>query len=254
MFNVSFWIVGKGEGCVQPNRLIQSAKAFAAPTRLHFSARFSATACGNIGNFAKRQVRSTARLAQPANHRFLPLPPKKTLNKRHSCVSYNKVPAISGAFYPVKPSIMKKIILALVAAALVLPALAGDFPKGSPKFEESYRQVMADAKKSGKPVIVVFSASWCPPCQQMKNTVYPSKEIQPFHDQFEWAYLDVDDNDNEKAAKEFGVQGIPHIQFVDSEGKTLDQQVGGSAPEDFANTLKGVLAKAGKTAKATAAN
>jgi len=151
---------------------------------------------------------------------------------------------------------MKKLLLALAAAALVLPTLAGDFPKGSPKFEDSYRKVMADAKKSGKPAIVVFSASWCPPCQSMKNEVYPSKEIQAFHDQFEWAYIDVDNSDNssEKAAKEFGVQGIPHIQFVDSEGKTLDKQVGGSSPDSFAAKLKAVLAKAGKTEKATAAN
>ena len=49
---------------------------------------------------------------------------------------------------------MKKFLFALVAATLVLPSLAGDFPKGSPKFEDSYRKVMADAKKSGKPAIV----------------------------------------------------------------------------------------------------
>jgi thioredoxin-related protein len=151
---------------------------------------------------------------------------------------------------------MKKFLFALVAATLVLPSLAGDFPKGSPKFEDSYRKVMADAKKSGKPAIVVFSASWCPPCQSMKNEVYPSKEVQALHDQFEWAYIDVDNSDSssEKAAQEFGVQGIPHIQFVDAEGKTLDKQVGGSDPASFAATLKAVLAKAGKTEKATAAN
>lgn len=151
---------------------------------------------------------------------------------------------------------MKKLLLALAAAALVLPALAADFPKGSPKFEDSYRKVMADAKKSGKPAVVVFSASWCPPCQSMKNEVYPSKEVQALHDQFEWAYIDVDNSDNasEKAAKEFGVQGIPHIQFVDAEGKSLDKQVGGSDPASFAAKLKSILAKAGKTEKATAAN
>jgi thioredoxin-related protein len=90
----------------------------------------------------------------------------------------------------------------------------------------------------------------------MKNEVYPSKEIQALHDQFEWAYIDVDNSDSssEKAAQEFGVQGIPHIQFVDAEGKTLDKQVGGSDPASFAAKLKAVLAKAGKTEKATAAN
>ena len=53
---------------------------------------------------------------------------------------------------------MKKLLLALAAISLALPTLAKDFPKGSPKFEDSYRKVMADAKKSGKPVVLVFSA------------------------------------------------------------------------------------------------
>lgn len=146
---------------------------------------------------------------------------------------------------------MKKLLLALTAL-LVLPTLASDFPKGSPKFKDSYRQVMSAAEKSGKPVVLVFSASWCPPCQAMKKDVYPSKEIQAYHDKFEWAYLDVDDNDNEKPAKEYGVSGIPHIQFVDAKGNKLDQQVGGNSAEAFAKRLDAVLAKAGKTETAAA--
>lgn len=148
---------------------------------------------------------------------------------------------------------MKKVILALTAL-LMLPALAGDFPKGSPKFKDSYRQVMSAAKKSGKPVVLVFSASWCPPCQTMKKEVYPSKEIQAYHDKFEWAYLDVDDRDNEKPAQQYGVSGIPHIAFVDAEGAVLDTQVGGNSPQAFAKKLDGVLAKAGKSGETAAAN
>jgi thiol:disulfide interchange protein len=150
---------------------------------------------------------------------------------------------------------MNKFLLAFTAVCLAIPAFAGDFPKGSPKFEDSYRKVMADAKKSGKPVVLVFSASWCPPCQSMKNEVYPSKEVQAFHDQFEWAYIDIEDGDNsnEKAAETFGVSGIPHIQFVDAEGKPLEKQVGGNSPDAFAAKLKAVLALAPK-ASAAAAN
>ena len=140
---------------------------------------------------------------------------------------------------------MKKLFFTLIAAALALPLIAGDFPKGSPKFEHSLKSVSAAAAKSGKPMVVVFSAVWCGPCQAMKKDVYPSAEVAALHDKFEWAYLDVDEASNEKASKEFGVTGIPHIQFLDKAGKPIGNQVGSTSPGDFAATLKSILKKAG---------
>ena len=136
-----------------------------------------------------------------------------------------------------------------IAGALALFTAAvsdakDDFPKDSPKFEHSYKSALKKAEKEGKPLIVVFSASWCGPCQAMKKNVYPSAAIQAYHDKFVWAYLDVDDDSNKKAAEEFKVEGIPHIQFVNAKGEAIDKQVGSTSPEDFAKTLDGVLAKA----------
>jgi thioredoxin-related protein len=130
------------------------------------------------------------------------------------------------------------------ASALVLPAAAADFPKGSPKFETKYKSALAEAKKSGKPIIVVFSAAWCGPCQQMKKSTYPSSEVTPMHDKFVWAYLDTDEKDNAEVAKQFKVSGIPHIEFLDKEGKSLGNQVGSSPAPAFAKTLEGILKKA----------
>jgi len=140
---------------------------------------------------------------------------------------------------------MKKAILLVLAAATGL-ALASDFPKGSPAFKDSSTSAISAAKKSGKPIIMVFSAAWCPPCQMMKKEVYPSAEVKAFHDKFIWAYLDVDDERNEEIASKFGVQGIPHIEFLDSSGKEIDKQIGANSPEDFAKTLSSVLAKVKK--------
>jgi thioredoxin-like negative regulator of GroEL len=145
---------------------------------------------------------------------------------------------------------MKRLASVIVLSAFALAAAtAADFPKGSPKFEDSARSVLSDAKKSGKPIVMVFSAVWCGPCQAMKNDVYPSEAVKAFHDKFEWAYLDTDDSSNEKVAKEFGVSGIPHIQFLDAAGKPIDKQIGSTSPDAFAKKLESVLAAAKKPAE-----
>ncbi len=141
---------------------------------------------------------------------------------------------------------MKKTILLFLAAATSL-ALASDFPKGSPSFKDSSATAMSAAKKSGKPVILVFSAAWCPPCQTMKRDVYPSEEVKAFHDKFVWAYIDIDDPRNESAATKYGVNSIPHIEFLNAEGKEISKQIGGTSSKDFAKTLQSVLSKTNKS-------
>lgn len=134
------------------------------------------------------------------------------------------------------------LILSLTALlAMPFVAFSGDFPKGSPTFVTSYAKALAESKESGKPAILIFSASWCPPCQAMKKEVYPSAAVKPFHDKFIWAYLDADDDKNKKAMEKYGVEGIPHIEFLNPSGESIGKQVGGGAPEDFAKKLKGFL-------------
>lgn len=140
---------------------------------------------------------------------------------------------------------MKKVLFIALAAVTSI-AFASDFPKGSPAFKDSSTYALSAAKKSGKPIVMVFSAAWCGPCQSMKKEVYPSEAVKAYHDKFVWAYLDIDDASNEKAATKYGVSSIPHIEFLTPEGKEIDKQIGSNSPEAFAKTLASVLAKVKK--------
>lgn len=144
------------------------------------------------------------------------------------------------------PRFLTFVSTAIIAAAFTVSSQAKDFPEGSPKFVTDYPAAVAAAKKSGKPMLVVFSASWCPPCQANKKNVYPSDAVKRYHDKFIWAYLDTDIPANAEVAGKFKVSGIPHIQFLTKDGETLDKAIGGTSPQDFAKTLKNVLKKAAK--------
>lgn len=155
-----------------------------------------------------------------------------------------------GGHFP--PIVMKhpnrsRIAAAMIAGAALFihPASASDFPDGSPAFVTAYDAAMKAAKDGGKPVVMIFSASWCPPCQANKRRVYPSAEVKPFHDNFVWAYLDADQKANATAMQKFGVSGIPHIEFLDKEGRSLGKAVGGTTPEAFAGQLAAILKKVG---------
>ncbi|MBK1790918.1 thioredoxin family protein [Persicirhabdus sediminis] len=129
-------------------------------------------------------------------------------------------------------------VAGLAMLSLTTSALAGE-----PSYEKDYKAAVSKAKEAGKPVVVIFSASWCPPCQVNKKDVYPSKAVEPYVDKFVWVYLDVDKDENKKLAEQYGVRGIPHIEFLSPDAKKLGNVVGGTTPEDFAASLKTMLAQ-----------
>lgn len=140
---------------------------------------------------------------------------------------------------------MKNTLLAFAIALFASALNAADFPAGSPKFATSNDTVTKSAKENGKPALIVFSASWCGPCQEMKKNIYPSAEVKPFHDKFNWAYLDIDVPANAKVFESLKLESVPYILFLDAAGKKLDVQDGGvETSKEFVAKLEGVLKKA----------
>ncbi len=142
---------------------------------------------------------------------------------------------------------MKIILLAILAfAAVEVVAFTqkprpGDMrPEG---FLSNYDTALSQAKRLNKPLVAVFSASWCGPCQLMKTKVYPDPKVRMYRDQFVWVYLDVDKDSTVSAAIRHQVRGIPSVHVVSPEGREVSRRVGASPPQEFSRFLALALAK-----------
>jgi thioredoxin-related protein len=108
--------------------------------------------------------------------------------------------------------------------------------KASPKSKWllKYDAAMAQAKKTGRPVLVDFTGSdWCSWCIRLKKEVFDTKAF------IEWAkdhviLLELDYparakqpkdivEQNEKLQKKYNVEGFPTVLFLDSKGKVIAQ-------------------------------
>ena len=86
----------------------------------------------------------------------------------------------------------------------------------------------ADVLQAQEPVVVDFTAVWCPPCQMMAPVV--EKLADEFAGKVKIGKLDTDVNP--EIAIRYGVSGIPTLGMF-REGKLVDRLVGfpgGAAP------------------------
>ena len=76
--------------------------------------------------------------------------------------------------------------------------------------------------ENNRPMIVDFSATWCPPCRQLKPIF--EKLAEEFRGRIDFVTIDVDDNP--ELSQAYGVQSIPMMVFLNKDGQIQNTIVG----------------------------
>jgi thioredoxin-like negative regulator of GroEL len=76
-------------------------------------------------------------------------------------------------------------VTSLILAALMHLPLSAD---PSDTYEEAHRQTM----ETGRPMVVMVGAEWCPACKQMENTVIPQARKRGLLARVAFALVDLD--------------------------------------------------------------
>ncbi|MDH5539099.1 MAG: thioredoxin fold domain-containing protein [Rhizobacter sp.] len=133
-----------------------------------------------------------------------------------------------------------------VPAAPLAPVLTAA-PKGQAAQDGiAWKHVTSDAevdaafalaRQEVKPVFVYWGASWCPPCNQVKSTIFNRLDFIERSRAFVPVYVDGDSPGAQRLGNRFNVRGYPTMVLFSPQGAELTRLPGEVDGEQYAQVL-----------------
>jgi thiol-disulfide isomerase/thioredoxin len=81
----------------------------------------------------------------------------------------------------------------------------------------------AEARSTGRALMVDFSAEWCKACKELEAHTFSADEVAPELSKWITVRVDMTQDQPEHAAMRarFGIQGLPTVAFIDAKGQWL---------------------------------
>jgi len=94
---------------------------------------------------------------------------------------------------------------------------------------DNWDSAVQQAKTSGKPALVLFTADWCPACRQFESETLTDPQVKQYlKDNHTLVVVDLTDRTgpNTNRAREFSVQAIPTLILFDVSGNEKARDFG----------------------------
>lgn len=120
---------------------------------------------------------------------------------------------------------------------LALAVLAFAALSAQAAFHTDPAKAFAEAKKAKLPVLISFYGVWCPPCNQLEETVFESRGFLEKAKGFVLLKLDADAKASWKLKDKYKVGGYPTVVFTNAKGDEVYRVVGYRSPIEFLRVM-----------------
>ena len=130
---------------------------------------------------------------------------------------FSKVKAASFGFKAIKGAVGAIFI----GAGLFLSLMAAAPERPSVEWVEGDLSSVESGLKSGKPVIIDFTAEWCVPCQELEHFTFTDERVVALAKSFTMIKVDLTKTGDTKASAvkdRYSIAGVPTVLFFDAGG------------------------------------
>ncbi len=127
---------------------------------------------------------------------------------------------------------MKKLGLAVLA--LMIGATAFAQGEGISFSKDSWKELLAQAKKENKIIFMDAYTTWCGPCKKMSKEVFPQESVGKFYNEnFINVKMDMEKGEGIELAELYSVRAFPTLLYIASDGSLVHRAAGYRGADDF---------------------